>query len=103
MTSKTNDIRQKLEQIHFAFDWKRIDIIKNFIMKTDQDWKTIELNDLFIKALLQNQPVFIQLFLDHDFSLDELFQNHQQILNLYEAEVRFYRISFLINDKYSRI
>lgn len=87
MTTKTDDLKQKLDQLNFAFEWKRIDIVKNFVMKTDQDWKSIDLNELFFKSLLQNQIGFVQLFLDHDFSLDELFQNHQQILNLYENEV----------------
>jgi hypothetical protein len=33
------NIEQKREQINLAFEWKRIDIIKNFIMKDDRDWK----------------------------------------------------------------
>ncbi|CAF3704180.1 unnamed protein product, partial [Adineta steineri] len=30
---------QKREQLNLAFEWKRIDIIKNFIMKDEKDWK----------------------------------------------------------------
>lgn len=47
----------------------------------------MDLNDLFEKALLQNQPTFIQLFLDHDFPLDDLFNNNNRLLNLYQNEV----------------
>ena len=36
------NLEQKLEQLNFAFEWKRIDIIKNFIMKNDSDWKVNE-------------------------------------------------------------
>lgn len=46
-------IDQKREQIHLAFEWKRIDLMKNFIMKDDYDWKVrrdshrfIQVNDL---------------------------------------------------------
>lgn len=33
------NIEQKRERLNLAFEWKRIDIVKNFIMKNDQDWK----------------------------------------------------------------
>ena len=36
-TSKTN-IQRKREQLHLALEWKRVDIAKNYIMKTDKDW-----------------------------------------------------------------
>ncbi len=36
------NLEQKREQLNFAFEWKRIDIIKNFIMKNDSDWKVNE-------------------------------------------------------------
>lgn len=47
----------------------------------------MDLNDLFEKALIQNQPAFIQLFLDYDFSLEDLFENNDRLLNLYRYEV----------------
>ncbi|CAF0806293.1 unnamed protein product [Adineta ricciae] len=75
------------EQLNLAFEWKRIDIVKNFIMKDERDWKTIDVSDLFIKALQQNQASFIQLFLDHDFPLDDLFQDDDnRLIALYETE-----------------
>ena len=33
------NIEQKRERLNLAFEWKRIDIVKNIIMKNDQDWK----------------------------------------------------------------
>ena len=36
--SKTNKEYQQ-EQLNLAFEWKRIDIVKNFIMKDERDWK----------------------------------------------------------------
>ncbi|CAF1491749.1 unnamed protein product [Adineta steineri] len=77
---------QKREQLNLAFEWKRIDIIKNFIMKDEKDWKKIELNDLFEKALVQNQTSFIQLFLDHDFPLNDLFEDYEKLVTLYKNE-----------------
>jgi hypothetical protein len=88
------NIEQKREQLNLAFEWKRIDIVKNLIMKNEKDWNTIELSDLFEKALIQNQIGFVQLFLDHDFSLTSLFTNNNKLLTLYKNEVNF---SFLEN------
>ncbi|CAF1659112.1 unnamed protein product, partial [Adineta steineri] len=46
----------------------------------------IDLNDLFEKALVENQVNFIQLFLDHDFSINDLFHNTNKLVDLYENE-----------------
>ncbi|CAF3833359.1 unnamed protein product, partial [Rotaria sp. Silwood1] len=80
------NIEQKREQLNLALEWQRIDIVKNFIMKDEKYWKTIELNDLFFKALIQNQANFIQLFLDHDFPLNDLFENNKILVTLYQNE-----------------
>jgi hypothetical protein len=34
-------------------------------------------------ALDRNQLSFVKLFLDHDFSLTDLFRNHEKLLALY--------------------
>jgi hypothetical protein len=36
---------------------------------------------------MQNQIDFVQLFLDHDFPLDDLFRNNNKLLMLYKNEV----------------
>jgi hypothetical protein len=48
------------------------------------------LNDLFEKALLENQADFVQLFLDHDFPVNDLFENKDKLLDLYKNEVGLY-------------
>ena len=45
-------IDQKREQIHLAFEWKRIDLMKNFIMKDDYDWKVRPDSHSFIQVNL---------------------------------------------------
>ncbi|CAF2799267.1 unnamed protein product [Rotaria sp. Silwood2] len=84
-SSKTT-IEQKREQLYLALEWNRTDIVKNFIMKDDRDWKLTDLNDLFEMALVRNQINFVQLFLDHDFSLVDLFENHEKLVTLYKNE-----------------
>jgi hypothetical protein len=41
------NIEQKREQLNLAFEWKRIDIVRNFIMKDQNDWKVNEIILIF--------------------------------------------------------
>jgi hypothetical protein len=103
-------IEQKQEQLYLALEWNRVDIVKNFIMKNEPDWKvnrksvfksinlclflqSIDLNDLFERALIKNQIAFVQLFLDHDFPLDDLFRNNNKLFMLYKNEVSLSYVS----------
>jgi len=45
------------------------------------------LNDLFVKALVRNQVEFVELFLEHDFSLEDLCRNCNTLSILYKNEV----------------
>ncbi|CAF1272530.1 unnamed protein product [Adineta steineri] len=92
--SNEENVEQKLEQLNLALEWNRVDIVKSFIMKTERDWTKINLNGLFFKALMRNQTSFIQLFLDHDFSLNNLFQNPIQLLRLYQNQNYIFKHHF---------
>ncbi|CAF3539975.1 unnamed protein product [Rotaria socialis] len=83
--SKPN-VQRKREQLHLALEWNRVDIAKKYIMKNETDWN-IDLNDLFLTALKNNQTEFVKLFLDHDFSLTDLFRDTAQLLALYPTEL----------------
>ncbi|CAF3941979.1 unnamed protein product [Rotaria sp. Silwood2] len=82
---KTNDQR-KYEQFRLALEWNRVDIVKKKIMTHDRDWDTLK--DLFEIALNRNQTEFVKLFLDHDFSLTDLFRNHDKFLLLYQNSMK---------------
>lgn len=53
------------------------------------------MRDLFERALLDDRADFLQLLLDHDFPLNEVFENNDKLLKLYENEV--YHLHF--NDE----
>ncbi|CAF1572668.1 unnamed protein product [Didymodactylos carnosus] len=76
-------VERKREQLLLALEWNRVDIAKQFIMTNDEDWLKINLNALFLTALERNQPAFVRLFLDHDFSLTVLFHDNSNLLDLY--------------------
>ncbi|CAF4435607.1 unnamed protein product [Rotaria sp. Silwood2] len=73
-----------LEALLNALECNRVDIVKKKIMTNDRDWDIKTLKDLFEIALNRNQTEFVKLFLDHDFSLTDLFQNHDKFLLLYQ-------------------
>ncbi|CAF1256388.1 unnamed protein product [Adineta steineri] len=81
-SSKTNNQRKR-EQFHLALEWNRVDIAKNYIMNNERDWEKINLNDMFELALSRNQTEFVKLFLDHDFSLTDVFRNNGKLPLLY--------------------
>ncbi|CAF3718951.1 unnamed protein product [Rotaria sp. Silwood1] len=77
------NFQQKREQLRLALEWNRVDIARNYIMKDVRDWDNIGLKNLFVLALERNQIEFIKLFLEHDFSLTNLFGNSYELANLY--------------------
>ncbi|CAF0789998.1 unnamed protein product [Adineta ricciae] len=81
--SKTSNQRKR-EQFHLALEWNRADIARHYIMKNTRDWDKINLNDMFEEALQRNQIEFVKLFLDHDFSLTDVFRNNDKLPLLYE-------------------
>ncbi|CAF1369223.1 unnamed protein product, partial [Rotaria sordida] len=91
--SKTN-IQRKREQFQLALEWNRVDIVRNSIMKDDRDWENIELNDLFELALNRSQTEFVKLFLDHDFSLTDLFRNNNKLALLYKNSMKEHHVIF---------
>lgn len=46
------------------------------------------LQDLFTLALDRNQISFVKLFLDHDFSLTDLFRKNDKLLGLYMSDIK---------------
>lgn len=40
MLNKPNN-QQKREQFRLALEWNRVDIVKNYIMKSEQDWQVL--------------------------------------------------------------
>jgi len=40
------NVEQKREQLNLAFEWNRVDIVKDIIMKDEQDWSVNRMFDL---------------------------------------------------------
>lgn len=48
----------------------------------------MDLSDLFERALQENRADFVELLLDHDFPVNDLFENNDKLSQLYKSEVR---------------
>ncbi|CAF4658237.1 unnamed protein product, partial [Rotaria sp. Silwood2] len=73
-TSKQNMQRKLEKQLYLALEWDREDIAKDF---------NINLRELFILALSRNRTAFVELFLDHDSSLMNIFNFPSELRELY--------------------
>ncbi|CAF4343328.1 unnamed protein product [Rotaria sp. Silwood2] len=80
-TSKQNMQRKLEKQLYLVLEWNREDIAKDFV-KNDADWN-INLRKLFLLALRHNRAAFVELFLDHDSSLMNIFNDPSELRELY--------------------
>ncbi|XP_041118797.1 transient receptor potential cation channel subfamily M member 2 [Polyodon spathula] len=69
-------------QLKLAVAWNRVDIAKSEIFTDDKQWKSIDLSDVMLAALLGNKPDFVKLFLDNGVPLKE-FLTEKRLLALY--------------------
>ncbi|CAF4358582.1 unnamed protein product, partial [Rotaria sp. Silwood2] len=80
-TSKENMQRKLEKQLYLALEWDREDIAKDFV-KNAADLN-INLRELFLLALRRNRTAFVELFLDHDSSLMDIFNEPSELRELY--------------------
>jgi hypothetical protein len=56
-----NNMKKKQEQLHLAFEWNRVDIVKNFIMQNERDWKVTHQENHSDNRIILDPAGFIQL------------------------------------------
>ncbi|XP_041117862.1 transient receptor potential cation channel subfamily M member 2-like isoform X2 [Polyodon spathula] len=69
-------------QLKLAVAWNRVDIAKSEIFTDDKQWKSIDLSDVMLAALLGDKPDFVKLFLENGVDLKE-FLTEKRLLALY--------------------
>ncbi|MGH0117511.1 UNVERIFIED_CONTAM: hypothetical protein FKN15_038031 [Acipenser sinensis] len=69
-------------QLKLAVAWNRVDIAKSEIFTDDKQWKSIDLSDVMLAALLGDKPDFVKLFLENGVHLKE-FLTEKRLLALY--------------------
>ncbi|XP_062919303.1 transient receptor potential cation channel subfamily M member 5 [Mobula hypostoma] len=91
--SQTNEAQEYLDELKLAVAWNRVDIAKSDIFNGDVEWKSCDLEDVMMDALVNDKPEFVRLFIDngmnmYDFltygRLQELYRSISQKCLLYE-------------------
>ncbi|XP_067849808.1 transient receptor potential cation channel subfamily M member 5 [Heptranchias perlo] len=91
--SQTQEAQEYLDELRLAVAWNRVDIAKSEIFNGDVEWKSCDLEEVMMDALVNDKPEFVRLFIDngmnmYDFltygRLQELYCSISQKCLLYE-------------------
>uniref|UniRef100_H3A629 Transient receptor potential cation channel subfamily M member 5 n=1 Tax=Latimeria chalumnae TaxID=7897 RepID=H3A629_LATCH len=91
--SQSQEAQEYLDELKLAVAWNRVDIAKSEIFNGDVEWRSCDLKEVMVDALVNDKPDFVKLFIDngmnmHDFltygRLQELYCSISQKCLLYE-------------------
>ncbi|KAM7086527.1 transient receptor potential cation channel subfamily M member 5 [Molossus nigricans] len=73
-----------LDELKLAVAWDRVDIAKSEIFNGDVEWKSCDLEEVMMDALVSNKPEFVRLFVDHGADVAD-FLTYGRLQQLYQA------------------
>ncbi|XP_069752796.1 transient receptor potential cation channel subfamily M member 5 [Narcine bancroftii] len=91
--SQTSEAQEYLDELKLAVFWNRVDIAKSEIFNGDVEWKSCDMEDVMMDALVNDKPEFVRLFIDNGMNmynfltyarLQELYCSISQKCLLYE-------------------
>ncbi|XP_074227572.1 transient receptor potential cation channel subfamily M member 5 isoform X1 [Camelus bactrianus] len=63
--SHSQEAQDYLDELKLAMAWDHVDIAKNEIFNGDVEWKSRDLEEVLMDALVSNKPEFVRLFVDN--------------------------------------
>ncbi|XP_010633960.1 transient receptor potential cation channel subfamily M member 5 [Fukomys damarensis] len=63
--SHSQEAQDYLDELKLAVAWNRVDIAKSEIFNGDVEWKSCDLEEVMMDALVSNKPEFVRLFVDN--------------------------------------
>ncbi|XP_008574574.1 PREDICTED: transient receptor potential cation channel subfamily M member 5 [Galeopterus variegatus] len=63
--SHSQEAQDYLDELKLAMAWDRVDIAKSEIFNGDVEWKSCDLEEAMMDALVSNKPEFVRLFVDN--------------------------------------
>uniref|UniRef100_A0A8C9AYP5 Transient receptor potential cation channel subfamily M member 5 n=1 Tax=Prolemur simus TaxID=1328070 RepID=A0A8C9AYP5_PROSS len=63
--SHSQEAQDYLDELKLAVAWDRVDIAKSEIFNGDVEWKSRDLEEVMMDALVSNKPEFVRLFVDN--------------------------------------
>lgn len=82
--SHSQEAQDYLDELKLAVAWDRVDIAKSEIFNGDVEWKSCDLEEVMMDALVSNKPEFVRLFVDHGANVAD-FLTYGRLQQLYQA------------------
>ncbi|KAF2977155.1 hypothetical protein EK904_007940 [Melospiza melodia maxima] len=80
--SQSQEAQEYLDELKLAVAWNRVDIAKSEIFNGDVEWKSCNLEEVMMDALVNNKPEFVKLFIDNGANIYE-FLTYSRLQRLY--------------------
>ncbi|NXH18229.1 TRPM5 protein, partial [Bucco capensis] len=80
--SHSQEAQEYLDELKLAVAWNRVDIAKSEIFNGDVEWKSCDLEEVLMDALVNDKPEFVQLFIDNGVNISE-FLTYSRLQRLY--------------------
>ncbi|XP_038621315.1 transient receptor potential cation channel subfamily M member 5 [Tachyglossus aculeatus] len=82
--SHSQEAQEYLDELKLAVAWNRVDIAKSEIFNGDVEWKSCDLEEVLMDALVNDKPDFVRLFVDN--GADVLhFLTYSRLQDLYRS------------------
>uniref|UniRef100_A0A8C5VYG5 Transient receptor potential cation channel subfamily M member 5 n=1 Tax=Microcebus murinus TaxID=30608 RepID=A0A8C5VYG5_MICMU len=82
--SHSQEAQDYLDELKLAVAWDRVDIAKSEIFNGDVEWKSRDLEEVLMDALVSNKPEFVRLFVDNGADLAD-FLTFGRLQQLYRS------------------
>ncbi|XP_070085137.1 transient receptor potential cation channel subfamily M member 5 isoform X1 [Equus przewalskii] len=82
--SHSQEAQDYLDELKLAVAWDRVDIAKSEIFNGDVEWKSCDLEEVMMDALVSNKPEFVRLFVDNGADVAE-FLTYGRLQQLYRS------------------
>ncbi|NXU91672.1 TRPM5 protein, partial [Xiphorhynchus elegans] len=80
--SQSQEAQEYLDELKLAVAWNRVDIAKSEIFNGDVEWKSCDLEEMMMDALVNDKPEFVKLFIDNGANIFE-FLTYSRLQRLY--------------------
>ncbi|XP_009633747.1 transient receptor potential cation channel subfamily M member 5 [Egretta garzetta] len=80
--SHSQEAQEYLDELKLAVAWNRVDIAKSEIFNGDVEWKSCDLEEVMMDALINDKPEFVKLFIDNGANMSE-FLTYSRLQRLY--------------------
>uniref|UniRef100_A0A670XW18 Transient receptor potential cation channel subfamily M member 5 n=1 Tax=Pseudonaja textilis TaxID=8673 RepID=A0A670XW18_PSETE len=80
--SHSQEAQEYLDELKLAVAWNRVDIAKSEIFNGDVEWKSCDLEEVLMDALVNDKPEFVKLFIDNGANIYD-FLTYSRLQTLY--------------------